>query len=107
MKAQEIARLVESKFQQTMRVVRITMKDGKSIEGSFEAFKDYAELREKLKYRFVPLSKETEFKSSTATQKEFDTSSSIIVDCNNIAKVEFVLSVFPLITLVEMLGMAG
>lgn len=87
---EEIAKELESKFLSNESLVKITFKNGNAVYGSFQILEDYEDLRKLFKYRFVPSHKAREFKNASSKVGDPNFVFSIIIDCAEIAKVEFV-----------------
>lgn len=86
----EIAQEIEEKYQRDdYFIVKITFLDGRLIYGAFERFRDYEQLRAAYQFRFVPSASRKEFNRAFRKNDDFDPAQSIIIDCNDIATVEF------------------
>ena len=87
---EEIAKEIESKFLSAIDLVKLTFKNGRAVHGSFEILEDHADLRKIHKFRFVPSHKAREFRYISLKEGKKNPVYSIIIDCDEIAKVEFV-----------------
>ena len=89
---EEIAKEIESKFLSAKDLTKITYRKGLAVYGTFLVYEDYPQLRSLHKFRFAPSVEAREFESVSSKVGEKNFIFSIIIDCDEVEKVEFVQS---------------
>lgn len=91
MTKEQIAEYIEKELFITYNSVKVTTKDNKIFYGFFQNFEDYQQLKQALKYRFIPNNNSAKFQEELRQTQKLNPQHSIILDCADIAKIEVVI----------------
>jgi hypothetical protein len=93
MNKEEITRLIDDRYAVGLNptVTRVMCKDDVNHYGYFNSFGDYAELKEKNQYRFIPRNNFKAFRDEHNKKGIYSTKHSIIINGDDVINIEFVM----------------
>lgn len=91
MTKEDFAREIENIYVNNDSVIKITFKNNKMVYGGFKIFDDYEVLKKQYKFRFVPSDKRKDYNTAIREQGKPEPAYSVIIDCTEIAKIQFVV----------------